>query len=101
MEIINKIKKEFYDLLANPDEGRSELISKVLNYLKTFRTQIFTYRHDSEHPIDNLPAERVQRLITVKLKNCLLFGSMKKNTEPSNYNTVIETCKLLRGCSED
>ena len=42
MAIINK----FYDLLANPDEGRSELISRVLNYLKTFRTQIFTYRND-------------------------------------------------------
>lgn len=35
-EIIDKIRTEFYDLLANPCESRSELMSKALNYLKNF-----------------------------------------------------------------
>lgn len=35
-EIIEKIKTELYDLLANPDESRSELMRKPLNYLKNF-----------------------------------------------------------------
>ena len=35
-EIIDKIRTELYDLLANLDESRSELMSKVLNYLKNF-----------------------------------------------------------------
>lgn len=35
-KIIEKIRTELYDLLANPDESRSELMSKAFNYLKTF-----------------------------------------------------------------
>ena len=35
-EIIDKIRTELYDLLANPDESRSELMGKALNYLKNF-----------------------------------------------------------------
>ena len=31
MEVIEKIRTELYDLLANPDERRSELVSKALN----------------------------------------------------------------------
>ncbi len=39
-EIIEKIRTELYDLLANPDESRSELMSKALNYFKNFWNQI-------------------------------------------------------------
>lgn len=42
-EIIDKIRTELYDLLANPDNSRNELMSKVLNYLKNFWNQIFAY----------------------------------------------------------
>ena len=42
---------------ANPDESRSEHMSKALNYLKNFWNQIFAYRNDGEYSIDNLPAE--------------------------------------------
>ena len=57
-EIIEKIRTELYDLLANPDESRSELMSKALNYLKNFWNQIFAYRNDGEYSIDNMAAER-------------------------------------------
>ena len=76
-EIIEKIRTELYNLLANPNENRSELISKPLNYLKNFWNQIFAYRNDSEYSIDNMAIERAIRPITVQRKNSLFFGSMK------------------------
>lgn len=47
-EIIDKIKTKLYNLPVNPDESRSELMSKALNYLKNFGNQIFAYRNDSD-----------------------------------------------------
>ena len=58
-EIIEKLRTELYDLLANPDESRSELMSKALNYLKIFWNQIFAYRNDGEYSIDNMAAETI------------------------------------------
>ena len=78
---------------ANPDESRSELMSKVLNYLKTFWNQIFAYRNDGEYSIDNMAAERAIRPITVQRKNSLFFGSVKGIQNSAIYNTFIETCK--------
>ena len=100
-EIINKIRTELYDLLANPDENRSELMGKALNYLKNFWNQIFAYRNDGEYSIDNMAAERAIRPITVQRKNSLFFGSVKGIQNSAIYNTFIETCKqagsLLQG----
>ena len=95
METIEKISTELYDLLANPDESRSELMSKALNYLKTFWNQIFAYRNDGEYSIDNLPAERALRPVTVQRKNSLFFGSVKGIQNSAIYNTFIETCKQV------
>ncbi|WP_300770487.1 transposase [uncultured Bacteroides sp.] len=107
-EIIEKLRTELYDLLANPDESRSELMSKALNYLKNFWKQIFAYRNDGEYSIDNLPAERALRPITIQRKNSLFFCSVKGIQNSAIYNTFIETykqagvsfrdyfCKLLR-----
>ena len=92
-EIIDKIRTELYDLLANPDESRSELMSKALNYLKNFWNQIFAYRNDGEYSIDNMAAERAIRPITVQRKNSLFFGSVKGIQNSAIYNTFIETCK--------
>lgn len=92
-EIIEKLRTELYDLLANPDESRSELMSKALNYLKNFWNQIFSYRNDGECSIDNMAAERAIRPITVQRKNSLFFGSVKGIQNSAIYNTFIETCK--------
>ena len=92
-EIIEKLRTELYDLLANPDESRSELMSKALNYLKNFWNQIFAYRNDGEYSIDNMAAERAIRPITVQRKNSLFFGSVKGIQNSAIYNTFIETCK--------
>ena len=92
-EIIEKLRTELYDLLANPEESRSELMSKALNYLKTFWNQIFAYRNDGEYSIDNMAAERATRPITVQRKNSLFFGSVKGIQNSAIYNTFIETCK--------
>ena len=92
-EIIEKIRTELYDLLANPNENRSELMSKALNYLKNFWNQIFAYRNDGEYSIDYMAAERAIRPITVQRKNSLFFGSVKGIQNSAIYNTFIETCK--------
>ena len=92
-EVIEKIRTELYDLLANPDENRSELMGKALNYLKNFWNQIFAYRNDGEYSIDNMAAERAIRPITVQRKNSLFFGSVKGIQNSAIYNTFIETCK--------
>ena len=94
-EIIEKIRTELYDLLANPEESRSELMSKALNYLKSFWKQIFAYRNDGEYSIDNMAAERAIRPITVQRKNSLFFGSVKGIQNSAIYNTFIETCKQV------
>ena len=94
-EIIEKLRTELYDLLANPEESRSELMSKALNYLKTFWNQIFAYRNDGEYSIDNMAAERAIRPITVQRKNSLFFGSVKGIQNSAIYNTFIETCKQV------
>lgn len=94
-EIIEKLRTELYDLLANLEESRSELMSKALNYLKTFWSQIFAYRNDGEYSIDNLPAERALRPVTVQRKNSLFFGSVKGIQNSAIYNTFIETCKQV------
>lgn len=94
-EIIDRIRTELYDLLANPDESRSELMSKALNYLKNFWNQIFAYRNDGEYSIDNMAAERAIRPITVQRKNSLFFGSVKGIQNSAIYNTFIETCKQV------
>ena len=78
---------------ANPDESRSELMGKALNYLKNFWNQIFSYRNDGEYSIDNMAAERAIRPITVQRKNSLFFGSVKGIQNSAIYNTFIETCK--------
>ena len=94
-EIIDRIRTELYDLLANPDESRSELMSKALNYLKNFWNQIFAYRNDGEYSIDNMAAERAIRPITVQRKNSLFFGSVKGIQNSAIYNTFIEICKQV------
>lgn len=94
-EIIDKIRTELYELLANPDESRSELMSKALNYLKNFWNQIFAYRNDGEYSIDNMAAERAIRPITVQRKNSLFFGNVKETQNSAIYNTFIETCKQV------
>ncbi|MCF2594575.1 transposase [Bacteroides caecigallinarum] len=78
---------------ANPDESRSELMGKALNYLKNFWNQIFSYRNEGEYSIDNMAAERAIRPITVQRKNSLFFGSVKGIQNSAIYNTFIETCK--------
>ena len=88
----------FFELIAfsppaNPEESRSELVSKALNYLKTYWNQIVAYRNDGEYSIDNLPAERTLRPVTVQRKNSLFFGSLKGIQNSAIYNTFIETCK--------
>lgn len=59
---------------------------KVLNYQKSFWTQIFAYRNDGEYSIDNMAAESAIRPITVQRKDSRFFGNMK---EIQNLQSII------------
>ena len=87
------LQDDAFSPTANPEESRSELMSKALNYLKMLWNQIFAYRNDDEYSIDNLPAERALRPVTFQRKNSLFFGSVKGIQNSAIYNTFIETCK--------
>ena len=97
----DQIRTELYGLLANPDESRSELMSKTLNYLKNFWNQIFAYRNNGKYSIDNMTAKRAIRPITVQQKNSLFFGSVKEIQNSAIYNTFIKTCKQAGGSFGD
>ena len=92
-EIIDKIRTELYDLLANPDESRSELMGKALNYLKNFWNQIFAYLKDGRYSIDNTIAERFIRPLAGERKNSLFFGSNRMANVSAAYHTLISTCR--------
>ena len=92
-EVIEKIRTELYDLLANPDERRSELMSKALNYLKNFWNQIFAYLKDGRYSIDNTIAERFIRPLAGERKNSLFFGSNRMANVSAAYHTLISTCR--------
>ena len=75
-EIIDKIKTELYDLLANPDESRSELMSKALNYLKNFWNQIFAYRKKGKNGLRKPPSHDNMQIIIVKFVDSFLDGCL-------------------------
>ncbi|MCS2660611.1 MULTISPECIES: IS66 family transposase [Bacteroides] len=91
--IVNALRSELYDLLALPEEEKSDLMRTALNYLHKFWEQLFAYRKDGEYTIDNLAAERAIRPLTVQRKNSLFFCSTKGALRSAVYNTFIETCK--------
>ena len=91
-EITEKIRTEFYDLFANPNESRSELMSKTLNYLKNF----FAYRNDGEYSIDNMARGKSDKTNLCPTKDSLFFGSVKRIQNSAIYNTFIETYKQIR-----
>jgi hypothetical protein len=92
--IIKEIQLRMLELLGSQDETIGFKMKKALNYLHTFWKQLFAYRNDGNYSIDNLPAERAIRPMTVQRKNSLFFGSTNGAVRSAVYNTFIETCKL-------
>lgn len=75
--IIESIRNEMIDLLAQTKETLSDLMNKALNYLHTFGKQLFAYRNYGEYTIDNTVAERVMCPITEQSKNSMFFRSVE------------------------
>ncbi len=73
---------------------RGDLMEKALNYLNTFRTQLFAYTKDGCYTIDNSIAERSIRPLSGERKNSLFFGSGKMARISAAYHTIIATCKM-------
>lgn len=93
--IVESMRNEMFDLLAQSKEDLSDLMNKALNYLHTFWKQLFAYRNNGEYNIDNTAAERAIRPITVQRKNSMFFRSTKGVQNSAIYNTFIETCKQV------
>lgn len=91
--IVESLWNELYDLLALPEEGKSDLMRTALKYLHKFWAHLFAYRKDGEYTIDNLAAERAIRSLTAQRRNSLFFCSRKSALRSAVYNTLIETCK--------
>lgn len=99
-------KKDVTDtLLALQDRARKLLLKKgnkysdlmvtALNYMLNGWNELQNYRKDGRFTIDNLPAERAIRPLTVKRKQSLHHSSEEGMQMALGYMTIIGTASLL------
>ena len=82
-------------LLRKKGSKYSALMLKALNYMLNGWDELLNYRKDGRYTIDNLPAERAIRPVTVARKNSLHYSSEEGLQVALTYMTVIETVKML------
>ncbi len=82
-------------LLRKKGSKYSALMVKALNYMLNGWDDLINYRKDGRYTIDNLPAERAIRPVTVARKNSLHYSSEEGLEVALTYMTVIETVKML------
>ena len=82
-------------LLRRKGSKYSALMVKALNYMLNGWDELLNYRKDGRFTIDNLPAERAIRPVTVARKNSLHYSSEEGLEVALTYMTVIETVKML------
>lgn len=82
-------------LLRKKGSKYSALMVKALNYMLNGWDELLNYRKDGHYTIDNLPAERAIRPVTVLRKNSLHYSSEEGLEVALTYMTVIETVKML------
>ncbi len=82
-------------LLRKKGSKYSALMFKALNYMLNGWNELLNYRNDGRYTIDNLPAERAIRPVTVARKNSLHYSSEEGLQVALTYMTVIETVKML------
>ena len=82
-------------LLRKKGSKYSALMLKALNYMLNGWNELLNYRNDGRYTIDNLPAERAIRPVTVARKNSLHYSSEEGLQVALTYMTVIETVKML------
>lgn len=93
-EIIIKLRSKFDALLGDDHPPRGELMEKAINYMNTFRTQLFAYLNDGSYSIDHSIAERFIRPLADERKNSLFFGSDRMACVSAVYHTIISTCRM-------
>jgi len=82
-------------LLRKKGGKYSALMLKALNYMLNGWNELLNYRKDGRFTIDNLPAERAIRPVTVSRKNSLHYSSEEGLQVALTYMTIIETVKML------
>lgn len=81
-------------LLRTKGDKYSALMVKALKYMLNGWDELLNYRKDGHYTIDNLPAERAIRPVTVARKNSLHYGSEEGLEVALTYMTIIETAKM-------
>lgn len=81
-------------LLRTKEDKYSALMVKALKYMLNGWDELLNYRKDGHYTIDNLPAERAIRPVTVARKNSLHYSSEEGLEVALTYMTVIETAKM-------
>lgn len=81
--------------LLRTKEGKyNALMVKALKYMLNGWDELLNYRKDGHYTIDNLPAERAIRPVTVARKNSLHYSSEEGLEVALTYMTIIETAKM-------
>lgn len=81
-------------LLRTKENKYSALMVKALKYMLNGWNELLNYRKDGHYTIDNLPAERAIRPVTVARKNSLHYSSEEGLEVALTYMTIIETAKM-------
>lgn len=81
-------------LLRTKGDKYSSLMVKALKYMLNGWDELLNYRKDGHYTIDNLPAERAIRPVTVARKNSLHYSSEEGLEVALTYMTIIETAKM-------
>ena len=97
VHVLAKIKQRLDDweplIGKNPATPDSPL-GKAVMYSLTRWEQLTHYADTGDFPIDNNPAENVQRLIAVGRKNHLFIGSESGGHNAACFYSLIQSCRL-------
>ena len=83
------------ELLRKKGSRYSDLMVTALNYMLNGWDELQNYRKDGRFTIDNLPAERAIRPVTVKRKNSIHHSSEEGMQMASGYMTIMGTATML------
>ena len=83
------------ELLRKKGSRYSDLMVTALNYMLNGWDELQNYRKDGRFTIDNLPAERAIRPVTVKRKNSIHHSSEEGMQMALGYMTIMGTATML------
>lgn len=93
-EIERRLRALLAEELKRENPKRSYYMEQALGYFDHFKDDLFLYRKDGSHPIDNNLAERQVRPFTAMRKVIRHFGSDEGAETAAVYLSVVSTVNL-------